>query len=510
MKMRRIIFIAVVALLGVITVINLVKPEHGNRVIKIGFPAHWGTIVPSLQHTAYAEAILANQFEPLVRIGHDGTIIPAAAKSWSISSDYRVFTFKVDTSKQFSNGTNLKAHHFKNAWEHGVKLAPKSSNSSLLDILYKVEGASSKSDDIKGLVVLDEETFQIHFKKPFRMALEHLTGIRMAAHLMDDEKYVGTGPYVILETGDNELTLTANTFHNPVPSIKKAVIMRKSADKASELLNNGEIDIYYFAQLASVEECLDESSKISCWMGQETHNATLALNGKPGTFFSNKKYRQALNYLVHSKLSTKTLPKYHRINKLKIDPQFYLPFQSGRLEGSEVSSYLNLGKKWIDEMIEATHKSPIRIITSEPVHWVQEMLEKEGMKFSGKSGWLSTPDRFKVFYKTCDTDILVGGVGVALGDPDGLYHALGKNGAILSPMVYRERVGELLEEGRILLDHSKLHDHYQKVSRAILEEVPFVHIGFAYGNIAYRKDIIEVELATRNRNADGIHLFKLR
>ncbi len=484
--------------------------EENQKIIKVGIPAYWGTVVPSLQHTAYADIILSNQFEPLVKIGHDGTINPSAAKSWSISPDYRILTFKIDTSKQFSDGTKLKALHFKEAWEYGVKLAPKSSNNNLMDILYKVEGFQKGKDDIPGLVVIDEETFQVRFEKPFRMGLEYLAGIRIAVFLKKGDEYLGTGPYVIREAPNKKLILTANSFANPVPNIKKFEIVQCPADKASDQLKQGELDIYYFAQLATVEECLDDSSNIGCWMGQETHHVILAMNGKSDTFFANKNYRQAINYLIHKKLNTENLPRHHRINKMKIDPQFYLPFQSGRLEEAEVSELLKVGEKWIQEMIKATHVNPIRIVTSEPVNWIQELLEKEGMKFSNDSGWISTPDRFKIFYKTSNADILVGGVGVALGDPDGLYHALGKNGAILSPMVYREKVGQLLEEGRAILEHDQLHEHYKKVSQAILDEVPFVHLGFAFGNTAYRKDRLKISLGIKNREEEGLYLFSLR
>lgn len=497
-------------IMGVFYMSDFVSFFDEKRVIKVGIPAYWGTIVPSLQHTAYADAILSNQFQTLVNIGPDGTIIPSAAKSWSISTNLCVYTFKIDTSKQFSDGTFLKAFHFKKAWEYGVKLAPKSSNSSLMDTLYKVEGISVEKDDIPGLVVVDDETFQIRFEKPFRMGLEYLSGVRIAVFLKKDDEYLGTGPYIIKETLDQKLILSTNPYSALKPSIKHLEIVYCPADKASIKMKNGELDLYYFAHLAAIEGCLSDDSVIGCWMGQERSHVTLGINGTDGSFFSNKNYRRALNYLIHEHIRTESLPNFHRINNMKIDPQFYLPFQSGRLDDLDVASLVKEGATGVKEMITATQEHPIRLITSEASNWIQETLEEQGVKFTDDSGWISTPDRVKVYYKTFDADILVVGVGVALGDPDGLYHALGKNGAILSPMVYREKVAQLLEEGRSIMVHDQLHEHYKKVSKAILEEVPFVHLGFSFGNVAYRKDRLKINSNTKNRNEDGLNLFSIR
>ena len=484
--------------------------EDNQSIVKVGFPAYWGSLIPSLQHTAYADAILSNQYESLVKMGHDGTIVPSIAKSWSISTDFRIFTFKIDTSKKFSDGSQLQASHIKKAWEHGMKLAPKSSNSSLVDVLYKVEGYKKDSDKVDGLVALDDETFQIRFKLPFRMALEYLTGTRVSIFLKKGDTYLGTGSYIIKNLLNKRISLRINPFSTNKPSIKQIDIEHCAPEKASNMLKTGELDIFYFAQLANIEECHDDDSIIGCFSGQETHHVTLAVNSKKGSFFENDNHRKSLSYLIHKNLKSKILPQYHRLNNMKIDPQVYLPFQSGRILEDQVKDILNLGKAGVNEMIEASQRKPIRIITSEADNWVQTLLEKEGVRFSENSGWMSTPDRVKVYYKTNSADLVVGLLGVGIGDPDGLYHALGENGAILSPMIFRKKVGDLLEEGRAIIKQDLLHNHYKKVSKAILEEVPFVHLGFAYGNIAYRKDRVSIKLKMKNRNEDGLNLFSYK
>ena len=159
------------------------------KVLKVGFPEYWGeNMSPSLQHTIYADAMLANQFESLVSIGPAGSIKPQAAREWKASADKRIYTFKIDTSRKFSNGKNLSAKDFKDSWEYGLTLDPKSANSSLQDILYKVVGYEDfeKTKHLSGLRVIDDETFEVEFKNSFRAALTNLAGSRMSAFVIEN------------------------------------------------------------------------------------------------------------------------------------------------------------------------------------------------------------------------------------------------------------------------------------------------------------------------------------
>jgi hypothetical protein len=55
-------------------------------------------------------------------------------------------------------------------------------------------------------------------------------------------------------------------------------------------------------------------------------------------------------------------------------------------------------------------------------------------------------------------------------------------------MSQRKKTAKLLEEGRSLLDRKLVDRHYQEVSSSVLEEVPFVHLGFFGRYFIYRKD----------------------
>jgi peptide/nickel transport system substrate-binding protein len=205
-------FLIVICLLFSLTSCWSSKTEKKETLLKVGYPGEWNDLNPSLQHTAYADALMHNQFEPLVVIGRSGAVTAMAAKSWTMSKDKRVFTFDIDTSRKFSNGVSLTAKHFKDSWEYSLTIAPKSDKNSLMDVLYKIEGIENfkTKGEISGVKILSDDSLQITFKESFRMGLSHLAGTRMAAFIKNSERYYGTGPYIINELSKNELLLTKN------------------------------------------------------------------------------------------------------------------------------------------------------------------------------------------------------------------------------------------------------------------------------------------------------------
>ena len=136
-----------------------------------------------------------------------------------------------------------------------------------------------------------------------------------------------------------------------------------------------------------------------------------------------------------------------------------------------------------------------------------DFIKSTGVTLSKDSGIKPGKEIVQIYYKSFDTDVLAGGLGVFSGDPDGIYHALGKDGSIASPMTRRKELNRYLEEGRAILDTEKLDEAYKKVSRAALEEVPFVHLGFLKTRMAYRKDLIKVKKSIKHRSDDTLTTF---
>ena len=58
---------------------------------------------------AIDQVVYSNIFEGLTRFGSDGAVLPGLAKSWDISEDGTVYTFKLHSGVTFHDGTSFEA-----------------------------------------------------------------------------------------------------------------------------------------------------------------------------------------------------------------------------------------------------------------------------------------------------------------------------------------------------------------------------------------------------------------
>ena len=141
---------------------------------------------------------------------------------------------------------------------------------------------------------------------------------------------------------------------------------------------------------------------------------------------------------------------------------------------------------------------------------IRAFLEFAGLSISEKSKVLNKSEAIKAIYSGQEADLIPGGFGVASGDPDGIYHLLGNNGAIATPMLRNETVSSILEEGRKLVNPKEIDPFYKKVSLTILDEAPFVHLGFNKAVAIYRNDKVSVNSRILRRNEGHLYIFEAK
>jgi hypothetical protein len=191
-----------------------------------------------------------------------------------------------------------------------------------------------------------------------------------------------------------------------------------------------------------------------------------------------------------------------------MDPQSYLPLQPGNLAFEETQRLIEEGARFIPGLLSASKEKPITVYVGSVTNWVLPLLREIGIRLSDSSREVTSKEMVDFLYKNPNYDLLAAGFSVVTGDPDGLYHFLGKHGAILNPVVYRPSVAALLEKGRALSQQEDLDAHYKKVSREILKEVPYVHLGFIKSVAVYRKDRIELQGIAVRRNEGHLDVFR--
>lgn len=508
LKNRSKIFTAIIAVAALIAVFFLFIKKtmtESNALYTVGISSYWGTLMPPLQHVAAGDVVISHQFESLIEVSERGIIEPLGAKSWEFSPDRLTLRFKIDTSRRFSDGSYLRAADFKKAWEDGLRMTPISSNSSLSDGLANIKGYGrfKESDNIEGIRVIGEDLLELELLKPVRMFLEYLAGQRFAVYKQTSGGVVGTGPYVIRET-DKALTLTPNPYYiGEEPKLKNVKMISVPPAEAFGKMEAGEIDALLMAEMVDIPACGKDSGDINCAHGQEGRHILVNLNGMRGRFFSDPKHRLALQYLILKNIDLAT--EAFSARSFTGDAQTFLKFQAGRISDGEAAATINEGEKYLKDFVASTKKHPLFFAANATSwKWLYDLLVKHGVSLTTNSTWeFSGPGFWDMYYKTCTPDIFPMSISITDGDPDGLYHILGKNGAVTSPMIQRKGVVDGLEKGRQIVDVSGLSAQYQEVSRAILNEVPYVHLGYLYNRTAYNKKRLKINeslMARHNNN----------
>lgn len=477
--------------------------------IRVAYTSPWGTVHPGLQHTLIGDLVLSNQFEALIGMNESGATIPLAAKSWTVSDDFTKYRFYIDNTIKFADGTPLEASDFKRSWESSLKLSPTSANNSLLDVLYKIEGFEDfkSSGTISGIHVIDPGILEINFASPFRMALEHLQGNRFAAYKQSGSQFIGTGHFIIEELDSSHLQFTPNTQSITADSPILDVISLPTKDAVAKI-NSGDIDVLpYFVGLSDDIRNINRD-QVGVLVGQDAVHLSIGLNSKVG-IFADRENRAAFQYLVLTALAANQDAVPDR-ELFEIDPQIFMPFQSGRLPSDRALAIVNEGKNFVDKLRSASKNNPISIIALRPNEKIVSLISSLGLEISDSSKFVDVREQIKIHYAESGPDVLISSFGVASGDPDGIYHKLGKNGAIRTPYINSDKVASLLEEGRKITEIKAIDPFYKKISEAILTEVPIIHLGFAKAAMIYRKDKVSIDTSVFRRNQGQLHFLRCK
>jgi oligopeptide transport system substrate-binding protein len=161
--------------------------------------------------TTYADSLQSTDAELL-------RPMPALAASWGVSEGGKVYRFYLRRGVFWSDGVELDAHHFVDAWER--LLNPRTESANAYQLL-EVEGAASysrgtlKEFSRVGVKALDAHTLEVRLRRPVPYFL-HLVASPATFPLRKDlvEKYgddwvspehlVTLGPYRIAEWSQPE------------------------------------------------------------------------------------------------------------------------------------------------------------------------------------------------------------------------------------------------------------------------------------------------------------------
>ena len=211
---------------------------------------------PGLDPTAGAAAAIGeithfNIFEGLTRIDENGAVHPYLAESWTISPDYRTYTFKLKRGVSFQNGEPLSSADVKFSFERAGGVGSTNKDKAMFA-------------DMTAIETPDPTTAVIHLKEPYPDLLFHL-GLNTAV-IVDPKSAannaatpVGTGPYKLQSWNKGaSATLTKwQGYRDPAAIRINSVTFRFISDPSAQVaaLLAGDIDAFpRFGSYASVAQ----------------------------------------------------------------------------------------------------------------------------------------------------------------------------------------------------------------------------------------------------------------
>lgn len=316
------------AALGTLLLGAAAQAEMVYRVATMGEPK---TLDPHGVSGTWENHIVGDQFMGLTTDSAEGTPVPGAAESWTVSDDGLVYTFKIRDHK-WSDGQPVTADDFVYSFRRILDPALAAEYASLLYVIKNAEGLNTgKITDPSelGVKALDPRTLQITLEGPagyFIELLTHYTSFPVPRHVIEakgDEwikpgNFVSNGAYKVVEwTPHAQVVAVKNPEFYDAANVKiDKVIYYPDEDRnaVTKRFRAGEIDFqddFASEQIDFLKKELPAETHIFPYLG--TYYYVFNFNRKP---FDDPRVRRALTLVVDRDaitdkvLKTGELPAY--------------------------------------------------------------------------------------------------------------------------------------------------------------------------------------------------------
>lgn len=296
-----------------------------------------------------------------------GDIVPFLSEEWNLTSNRKVYNFKIRNDIYFHNGRNLTAFDIKHTIERlaNPKVLPSTQSWIFRDV--PIKGLDKfrrdvknnvKEPDLEGVKVLDDYIVQIELTKSTPLFLKSLAmPIFSIVPKEETDKWgkefgshpVGTGPYKIEKITEDQIFLTKNNsyFEKDLPKIDSLIykvvpkandeyrlfqqgrleqtsIPDNEMDRLLEKENFNKLSINVFDNNSfndrNVSDIIKEPKMINTFLGISNKNNML----------KSQKVRQALNYSINKKKIISNVLKYKAIESYGIIPEDFPGVSNGR------------------------------------------------------------------------------------------------------------------------------------------------------------------------------------
>jgi peptide/nickel transport system substrate-binding protein len=242
---------------------------------------------------AIDQVVYANIFEGLTRYQADGSIAPALAKSWDISSDGLTYTFHLNKGVKFHDGTAMDAEDVK----FSLDRARSEDSTNAQKALFA---------GIASVAVVDASTVKVTLSSPnggfiTNMAWGDAVIVAPESIANAATNPVGTGPFVFSNwvQGDRiEMSKNDNYWGSPIALEKATFKFISDPTAAFAAMMAGDLDAFpgYPAPETLPQFAADPRFTV---IGGNTEGETILSTNNKDEHFSNLKVRKALAHAIN-------------------------------------------------------------------------------------------------------------------------------------------------------------------------------------------------------------------
>ena len=199
--------------------------------------------------------LLNNIYEPLVNYDEHNKIVGNLAASWKISTDGKVYTFKLEAAK-FHDGSPVTAKDVKASWERALsrEISSPIADTYLGDILGAKELAKGTGKELTGVKVIDNTTVEVTIDQPRAYFLgklcysccEVLPAKQGNKVISSAAEAIGSGPFKVSEIKPDQVVNLKrfDDYHGEkaiIDGIERKIV--KDPSTRLTMFRNGETDL---------------------------------------------------------------------------------------------------------------------------------------------------------------------------------------------------------------------------------------------------------------------------
>jgi oligopeptide transport system substrate-binding protein len=278
-------------------------PKQGGTLRAV-FSADPPTLDPKDATDLTSSGVIRQVFDALLELDERLKPVPALARSWTVSTDQRLYTFALRPGVKFHNGREMKAADVKYSFERAAK-------GKRPWVFEKITGARNfikgAAPEITGVRVVDDLTIEIRLDKPFAPFL-HLIAYDAASVVPPEEadkagfasRPVGTGAFRFVSwRRDDQVVVERFGDHFRGPAHLERVIFRiipAEVTRFNEYLA-GELEFTDIptGRCRSVQADPKLKSEVGIWPTLGTHGLRFNVERAP---FTDVRVRRAIAHAV--------------------------------------------------------------------------------------------------------------------------------------------------------------------------------------------------------------------